>query len=225
MVKKKNIIKYIILAIAVLILMGLIIFFVGRSYGFFQYVKKGDVTHVVTIKGIKVNIIEDNDALNLLNAEPLYDADGMELKAFTFSITNTASRALSYTIKVANDTEKQNACLINEGEADEAPCPVLTTDNIRYSYKLNDNEYSTPANLGENNDIIDIGSIAGHETKTYSIKMWIKEDATNEIMNHYFFGQLLIQGTQYTSSGANNIITDQGIPLQQALDEIVEALD
>lgn len=196
MIRKKNNIKTIIIVIAVLILMGLIIFFVGRSYGFFQYVKKGETTNVVSIKGIRINVIEDDNALNLENAEPLYDKDGMELKAFTFSITNTSSRALTYTLKVANDTDKQNTCLINEGTEEETTCPVLSIDNIRFSYKLNDENWSEPANLGDNNNAIHTYTINGKETLTYSIKIWIKSDATNAIMNHYFFGQLLIQGAE-----------------------------
>ncbi len=200
MVKKNNVVKNVILVIVVIALMGLIVFFVGRSYGFFRYEKRGETTNVITIKGIRVNIIEDDDALNLLNTEPLYDSDGMQLKAFKFSITNTSSRPLSYTMKVANDTDKQSACLINEGTANEAACPVLTTDNIRFSYKLNSNSWSEADNLGANNDVITTYTINSGETLTYAIRMWIKSDATNDIMNHYFFGQLLIQGTQATQA-------------------------
>lgn len=196
MVKKNNVVKNVILVIVVVALMGLIVYLVGRSYGFFRYEKQGETTNVITIKGIRVDIIEDDDALNLLNTEPLYDSDGLELKAFKFSITNTSSRPLDYTMKVVNDTDKQSACLINEGTANEASCPVLTTDNIRYSYKLNNSNWVEPSNLGQDNDVITTYTINGGETLTYSIKMWIKSDATNDIMNHYFFGQLLIQGTQ-----------------------------
>ena len=199
MIKNKINSKTVIIVIVTLILMGLIIFFVGRSYGFFQYVKKGETTNVVSIKGIRINVIEDDNALNLENAEPLYDKDSMELKAFKFSMTNTSSRPIEYTIRVANDTEKQQACLINEGEENEETCPVLTTDNIRFSYKLNDSNWSEPINLGgTNNDTITTYTINGGETLTYSVKIWIKSDATNEIMNHYFYGQLLIQGAEAT---------------------------
>ena len=196
MIRKKNNIKTIIIVIVTLILVGLIIFFVGRSYGFFQYVKKGETTNVVSIKGIKINVIEDDNALNLENAEPLYDKDGMELKAFKFSMTNTSSRPIEYTLKVVNDTDKQEACVLDEGTENEQTCSVLTTDNLKFAYKLNDEEYSSPSNLGESNDVVTTYIINGKETLTYEIKIWIKSDATNEIMNHYFFGQLLIQGQQ-----------------------------
>lgn len=196
MVRKNIIPKNIILVITVILLMLLIIFIVGRSYGFFTYVKKGEVVNVITINGISVNITNDDNALNLEEAEPLYDEDGMKLKAFTFTITNTSSRPLDYSIKVLNDTEKQNACLINEGTQNETTCPVLATTNIRYSYKLNNDNYSNPSNLGLDNNTIATGTIKKNQTLTYSVKMWIKSDATNDIQGNYFFGQLLIQGSE-----------------------------
>ena len=196
MVRKNIIPKNIILVITVILLMLLIIFIVGRSYGFFTYVKKGEVVNVITINGISVNITNDDNALNLQEAEPLYDADGMQLKAFTFTMTNTSSRPLDYSIKVLNDSEKQNACLINEGTQNETTCPVLATTNIRYSYKLNNDNYSNPSNLGLDNNTIATGTIKKNQTLTYSVKMWIKSDATNDIQGNYFFGKLVIEGTE-----------------------------
>ena len=76
---------------------------------------------------------------------------------------------------------------------------------IRYSYKVGNNEYSTPSNLGENNIIL-TDTISKNETKEISIKLWIDKEAPNEVQGHYFFGQLIVEGTKASPSiNASNI--------------------
>ena len=208
MVKKNQVIKNISLVLVVLILMALIIFLVGKSFGFFTYVKKGETVNVITINGIDIRITQDNNALNLEDAYPVYDSQGLGNSPFVFTMENTTSKPLAYTLKVENDTEKQEACYTDSEETEA--CKVLSTSYIRYSYKQGDGTYSEPATLGPDN-IITTGIINSNETITTSIKLWISSDARNDIQNSYFFGKLVLEGTQSavsrcdTSSSANDV--------------------
>ena len=192
---KKITSKNIIIIITTLILMGLVVFIVGRSYGFFAYKKEGTTPNIISIKGLVANITANPNALTLNEAEPLYDEDGLAQEPFTFTVTNTSSKPSNFTIKIVNDTERLSACKINEGTQEEAQCPALALSNIRYSYKIGDGEYSTPATLGENN-VIDAGTLNQNQTKTYYIKIWINSEATNDIMGKYFFGKIILEGTK-----------------------------
>ena len=208
--------RYIILGIITVLLMVLIVFLVGRSFGFFKYTKKGDVTNVITISGIKVDIENpENDALNLENAYPMNDEEGLALTPFVFTMTNTSNKVLSYTLRVENDEDKQLSCALE----DQTICPKLTTNYIKYSYKKNDGTYTTPQLLSTNDDIIANGTISSGETISSSIIIWIDREAGNEIMDHYFFGQLIITGEQvltYTEellNGADPVLTNNLVPV------------
>jgi len=186
----KNIRKY-ILGFLVVLLMALIVFLVGRSFGFFKYVKEGEVVNIITINGIEVEIInKEADSLNLSNAYPMDDSEGLALTPFEFTMTNTASQSLSYAIKIVLDEEKLSQCTLEDGTS----CQELSTDYIKYSYKKNDGSYSEPMILSSNNNVINTGIINGNETITSSIILCIDSNAGNEIMNHYFFGKIIITG-------------------------------
>lgn len=185
--------KYIVLIIVTVALMLLTIFLVGRSFGFFKYIKEGEVVNTITINGIEINIINaEADALNLENAYPMSDSEGLTLTPFEFTMTNTSSKTLNYSIIVENDEQKQNNCALS----DSTICPVLTTDYIRYSYKKDDGTYSEPKTLADSDNVIASGIIEGNQTITSSIILWVSSEAGNEIMNHYFFGKLLVTGAQ-----------------------------
>ena len=131
----KNKKKTILLVISVILLMILIIFLVGRSFGFFQYIKKGEKINLITISGIETKILStDDNVLNLENAYPISDSDGLSLTPFVFSMTNTSSRNLSYTMKIEMDTDKLNNCTLEDGSS----CQALSTKAIKYSYKKDD---------------------------------------------------------------------------------------
>lgn len=188
--------KIILLVIAVIALMLIIVFLIGRSFGFFKYVKKGENVNIITINGITTEILNDeNDALNLENTYPTSDSDGLLLEPFEFVMTNTSSRNLSYTIKIEIDSDKMADCTLEDGTL----CPELSTNYIRYSYKKDDGTYTEPRNLGEDNNNISSGTIAGKESITSSIILWIDSTAGNEIMNHYFYGKVIITGEEAIS--------------------------
>lgn len=187
--------KMILLIVVTVLLMLVIIFVVGRSYGFFKYMKEGEKVNVITIKGIEIKIEnEEADSLNLEAAYPVDDSEGLSYEPFIFTMTNTSSRTLSYSILVENDEEKRAECLIDEYTL----CPELSTDNIKYSYKKNDGTYTEPRKLGDDNNIITSGEITANEEITSSIILWIDSEAGNEIMNKYFFGKIIITGEDVT---------------------------
>ncbi len=192
MIKKHAKLKTSLLILSVLVLMALIIFLVGRSFGFFQYAKKGDVINIIAINGLNVSI--DNttdDALNLTNSFPEYDIDGLNHDPFVFNVRNSSAKPIDYTLKLLNDEEKQNLCFVDEEET--VKCTLLPYQYIKYSYSINDGEYSTPANLTASGNIYS-ESIAGKANTKIALKIWIDSNAPNSIQGNAFFGKLVLSG-------------------------------
>lgn len=199
MVKKRNPVKLILIIFSVLVLAGIIVFTVGKSFAFFNYKKEGEVVNVVTFNGLSVNIKNSSsEALNLTNAYPEYDFDGMNRNPIEFTITNHSKKPIDYKLKVENDQDKQNNCILNG-----SVCPQLSTNYIRYSYKLGNSEWSEPANLGSNNNIVLTSTILKNGTSNVEIKIWIDSTSPNEIQGKYFYGKLILEATKST----NEIVT------------------
>ncbi len=222
--------KKLLFIILIVFLICIIIFFIGRSFGFFKYIKKGETVNIIAINGIATEILNpENDALNLENVYPMTDSEGLALIPFEFQMTNTSSRSLSYSIQIEIDDEKLDACTLEDG----TKCPELSPTYLKYVYKKNDETYTEPRNLASDGNIIASGVIAGKETITSSIILWIDENAGNEIMNHYFYGKIVITGELNTSSnyqesilnGADPVLTDYLVPVQIAEDGTVTKAD
>lgn len=185
--------KTVLLLIIVIILMLIIVFLVGNSFGFFRYIKKGETVNIITINGIETKILNaEKEALFLENSYPISDSEALNLTPFEFQMTNTSTRSLSYLIRIDLDDEKMKDCVLE----DNTQCPELSTNYIKYAYKKNDGTYTEPRNLGEDNNTITTGIISGKESIISSIILWIDQEAGNEIMNHYFYGKVIVTGEQ-----------------------------
>lgn len=189
----KNRKHLILLVITVIILILMIIFLIGNSFGFFRYVKKGETVNIITIRGIEVEILsEEKKALLLENSYPISDSEGKDSTPFEFKMTNTSGRDLSYSIRIDIDDDKMKECILD----DQTPCLELSTNHIRYTYKKNDGSYTEPRNLGQDGNIIITDIIHGKESVISSIILWIDSKSGNEVMNHYFYGKIIITGEQ-----------------------------
>lgn len=191
MVKKHGKLKLIILVLSVLVLMLLIVFLVGKTFAFFQYAKQGETVNVITIRGLAVTVDPSTEeALNLVNVYPKYDSDGLKSDPFVFTVTNTSSSNIDYSIKVLNDEDKQNNCYIDQAETES--CTTLPYQYIKYAYSINDGAYSQPQNLSSNS--IYNETISSNSSTKISIKVWIDSTAPNSIQGNVFFGKIIISG-------------------------------
>ena len=203
MVKKNEKLRKVAFIVSILAVVSISVFLIGKSFAFFNYRKNGETVNVVTFKGLNVNILNSSDnALNLSGAYPIYDAFGLDGTPFEFEISNVSSQNIDYILKIENDADKQNAC-----EVDGAVCPKLSTNYIKYAYKIGDGEYSTPTNLGENNDIVFSNTINGGSTIRVSLLIWIDQDAPNDTQGKYFFGKLILEANK---SGTSYAIAMEG---------------
>ena len=188
---KNKFVKRLLVLLLIVIVLCFAFFFLDKSFGFFKYKKLGDIINVVTIKGLEVKILDnDSSLLNIENGYPIYDSEASELTPFRFSVKNKFSKKVKYSIKVLLDDDKASKCKLDSGVV----CPTLSSNYIKFVSRIADNDYSKPMILKDSNSVVISGEIDAGEIIDYSIILWIDQDAGNEIMNHYFFGKIIIEG-------------------------------
>jgi hypothetical protein len=173
---KKNHILMIIINILLAILL-----IIGISFAYWI------ITHLHTEKNINSNIcfttsfIKDND-INLDDQFMMTDSDGAKLTPYTFTITNTCSVAIEYQVnmEVLNTTTADLSYI--RTKLNDEPSVILkryatvapTMDDVSSSYKLT-------------SDYIEAG-----EQLTYNLRLWINQDANDDIQNKTFSAKVAI---------------------------------
>jgi len=154
--KKKKIIKLSIFII------GIFIILIGVSYAFMSVILPGTKKQIITTGNIK--LIENENAIILTNALPMYDEVGMLQTPFTFQVVNDMKTEYNYQLKLVD---------ITTGER-------LDENLVKYGL-TKEKEETTIQHISElQNSIIDRGKIAGHQTINYALRLWIDSDVIDE---------------------------------------------
>lgn len=97
---------------------------------------------------------------------PISDDEAFNGEDTIFKIKNYDDNKLSYQIKAIKYEKEENIKYVD-------------LENIKYSYKIGDGEYTKPQNLNSDG-IIDISEINGNSNKLYYVKFWIDENLPEE---------------------------------------------
>ena len=189
-------------------LIGLFLLAFGLSYALFTVTLNGTKKVKLKTGKLELQLLDENDnpiyitnqnnttsyEINLDNQVPISDEDGLSTQGFTFKLDNTGSIDARYTIyldDVALDIGEER----------------IADQYVKYSLTKNNSE-GTPAllstTLAENERELDKGVIREDETNTYTLKIWIDEEATNEAMDKVFNATLRVEGVQYVAPPAPN---------------------
>ena len=112
----------------------------------------------------------------------------MDTATLILTLDESASKGISLlnTVPVTDDKKYK-----------EHGCSSLKLDwsNIKYSFSK-DNEVATIGNLGTSGGVLTEGILKTDDKSSYSLKLWIKAEATNEIMNQHFHGLIKVEAIQ-----------------------------
>jgi len=179
-VKEKKKKKIIVIVLAVLALITVI----SISYAFVTQTLTGG-KQVVVNAGVLDLILEEDNAITISDAMPMYDEVGMiQEDVFEFRLVNKTSNSTYYNLKLTKITSD------NE----------LDTSNVKY--------YLTKDGVGEpkllsslsTNGVVDKGSIAGNDTIDYTLRLWIDSEVTNNdaIAGKSLSYEINVEVKQYT---------------------------
>ena len=175
MTKEKN--K--IILVIILILISLIAL-VGSSYALLTKSFKSKKLSM-EVGTLKIDFAEGN-AINMVNAAPMTDSDGMKTTPYTFTITNGGDINAYYT--VSNEEE-----LANTLDTSYLRMKLIGSDGY-------DSGIKTVKELGtETYKLVDETLLATGKSVTYELRMWISQDAGNDIQDKVYKSKIVVNGT------------------------------
>ena len=180
----KNKKKVLLLGISIVLVIGLL---VSVSYAYWKFTASGQA-NVVVSKCFQLTFLEEeNTNIELLNAYPIVDEEGSQLKPYIVRLNNTCDNDLTY---------QMNLEILPKTTLNEKYVKVMVNENI---YLLNTLE-SGSSNIagGMKSYVLEEGEISGREEKTLSLRMWIDGNVSaddTESMSKAFYSKVSVIGS------------------------------
>ena len=173
------------LMLTLLSIFGVTLLSIGSTFAMFTVSSKSAEYNVVKSGTLNISFDADSSStIGLNGALPTSDSDGLAQTGNTFTITNTGSLTAEYTVSLQDDKD-----MITQ---DNCSDKQLDKGFIKYNIE--------GTNIKLLSDSIDStiisGSLKAGESKTFTLKLWIKEDATNEALGKHYHGKIVVDAIQ-----------------------------
>lgn len=202
--RRKKIIRYLIISLALLCLI-LVSFFTYNTYSLWTETYSQKEQNVITSGCFELQVTdidEDNQstAINLKNAYPMSDARGAQTKPYILNITNVCDVPSEYSI-ILNEFEEStiSSTFIKIQTNKMNVSPNLSLLSEIPSYELDENIKYEIENI--NGMLINqsynlaTGFLNKNETETYEVRMWLDYNADNNQMNKRFEAGITVIAT------------------------------
>ncbi len=202
--RETKVIAYVVIALTLVV--------IGSSYALFFQVNNNRDNQVVTagslvIEYAKGNMItvNENDDNNCLLPQSDETGSGSEGCRFTLSITNTGTLPMEYDLLIYNNTEELpngesfvehsyiKHSLKKQLSVEDASSQIVTN-----AKSLDNLEIKNGKKVLENS-VIEVG-----ETITFSLNIWIAEDAPEDIIGKYVYLKLDVIGSVFEKEQSVN---------------------
>ena len=186
------------LMLTLLSIFGVTMLSIGSTFAIFTVSSKSAEYNVIKTGTLNINFAADaSSTVGLNNALPMSDTNGLAQSGTTFTITNTGSLPANYSVSLKDDTD-----MVTQ---DNCSAKQLAKTNIKYSL---DGSTASLLSTAIDSELIS-GNLKAGESKTFTLKLWIKEDATNEVLNKHYHGKIVVDASQEgipTPSGAEVLV-------------------
>ena len=173
------------LMLTVLSIFGVTMLSIGSTFAIFTVSSQSAEYNVVKTGTLNINFAADaSSTVGLNNALPMSDTNGLAQTGTTFTITNTGSLPANYSVSLKDDTD-----MVTQ---DNCSAKQLAKENIKYSL---DGSTVSLLSTAIDSELL-TGNLKAGESKTFTLKLWIKEDATNEVLNKHYHGKIVVDAVQ-----------------------------
>ncbi len=175
--------KYpIFLLVLTVVIMGLVT--TGVSYAYWRFTKMQEKTNTATSGCFDVELTNQANEINLTNAYPITDEQGLKLKPFSFTIHNNCSIFAHYYV---NLEALEGTTLDSKWVATKVNSESITTLDKYATAK-------TTIDGSVNSHTIGEGYLGADDTVDYSVSFWMDEDATinDDVMNKVFKSKIVV---------------------------------
>ncbi len=190
------------LMLTLLSIFGVTLLSIGSTFAMFTVSSKSAEYNVVKSGTLNISFDADSSStIGLNGALPTSDSDGLAQTGNTFTITNTGSLTAEYTVSLQDDKDMITQDNCSDKQLDKGFIKYnIDGTNIKL---LSDSIDST----------IISGSLKAGESKTFTLKLWIKEDATNEALGKHYHGKIVVDAIQEGAPQlATKVVMDKANP-------------
>ena len=187
--------KYIIISVIVILISVLAL--IGASYALLTMSIEGDKEITLRAGILKVDFSE-GDNINLDNASPMSDNQGLKTTPYTFTITNTGNIDAYYHVSLEEDS---NNTLSNNY------IKMKITGSNGYDsgiIKVNNYGVGTFEIIGE--DVLEPS-----DNVTYRLWMWLSDDAGNEVQGTIYQSKIVVESYDRKQNSPNSPMLDEGM--------------
>ena len=193
--KKKNNKKRLTIGIICLVLVGIVVLLFG-TYAYWQITEKQTNKNLVGSACLQITFSNETGDINLEKQWPTSDADGSKLVPYTFTLTNTCPDELvAYTVALEEIKDDSNDPITYPDEylSDAniklkfdslAPMKISTLDDITSDSGQTYEIYKTKKIINR--------KLAGGESRTHSLRLWLDQNAPETEMNKFFLSKIKI---------------------------------
>ena len=157
---------------------------IGLSYAYWRFAFISDNANKGTSGCFNIELAEEKDEINLTNAYPITDAEGLKLKPYSFTLRNSCSIFAHYYV---NLEMLEGTTLNSKWVATKVNSDAITTLD---KYKT---ATTTMTGSTESRTIAE-GYLGTDDTVDYTLSFWMDEDATinDDVMNKVFKSKIVI---------------------------------
>ena len=160
---------------------------VGSSYAWYTLSITSDKTHTLTAGTLSLELGEQDTTINLVNAVPQTDKEGLKNEAYTFTITNNGTLSSNYAVYL-DDVDLTTG---NSRMSDS----VIKYNLVRNDVSLGTTYLNSLTNTNGSRSLV-TGNIDPGATITFKLSMWITEEATVDISGQEFIAKIRLEGNQ-----------------------------
>ena len=157
---------------------------IGVSYAYWKFTYIAEKTNNATSGCFNIELTDQKDEINLTNAYPITDEQGLKLKPFSFTLRNTCSIFAHYYV---NLEMLEGTTLNSKWVATKINSDAITTLD---KYKTT---ITTMAGSTESRTIAE-GYLGSDDGVDYTVSFWMDEDATinDDVMNKVFKSKVVV---------------------------------
>ena len=158
--------------------------FIGLSYAYWYVRNIQDSTSNATTGCFQVELINQSGEINLENAYPITDEEGLKLKPFSFTIHNTCSIFAHYYVNVE----------LLEGTTLNSHYVATRVNNEEIKTLDSFNTALTTITNSVSSYTVAEGYLGADDSEDYSISLWIDEDVTvdDDIFGKIFKSKVVV---------------------------------
>ncbi len=156
---------------------------IGTTFAMFTVSSKSAEYNVVKTGTLTIDFSSSSSTIGLNNALPMSDSSGLAQTGNTFTIKNTGTLPANYTVSLRDDKD-----MITQDN-----CSDKQLDKLYIIYSIDN---TTPKSLMLPTESLITGTLNAGESKTFTLKLWIREYSPNTVLNKHYHGKIVVDAAQ-----------------------------